>query len=168
MNPPDLLPFDGDWTAYVERVYARYHADIIASDRTLWGRPIRVRFNPTTYDKPFNFWHVVSEGEVEDDRTPDLKRCARIGWIAWLLDCCDQDVAGVRWYLSERSTSRGRRTNLVIWSEAHDYVVIVEPRDGFALLVSAYPVTERRAAKLRRECDAYWAAPKTIPHWGQP
>jgi hypothetical protein len=165
MSAPNLLPFSGDWETYVESVYQRYYADIIAQPPSIWGNAVKVRWNPVSKDKPFNFWHVISEGEVEEDRTPDLTRCARIGWIAWVLSCCDQNHECVRWYLSERSTSRGRKVNLVLWAHEENYVVIVEPRPGYALLVSAYPVIGRRTDKLQKEYDAFIAAPKPIPNW---
>lgn len=165
MVPPDLMPFSGNWTTYVESVYARYHADLVENTTSLWGRPVKLRWNPTTNGKPFNFWHVVSEGEEEDERLPDLERCSRIAWIAWVIQCCDRGLDCVRWWLSERSTSRGRSARLVLWAHEHEYVVILEPRDGFALLVSAYPVRGRRTEKLAKEHAAFSSNPTPIPYW---
>jgi hypothetical protein len=165
MTPPSLLNFQGDWESYVQLVYNRYHTDIIAQKIYLWGNHVRVRWTPETKGKPFNFWHVVSEGEVEEDRLPDLSRCARISWIAWAITCCDQKLPCVKWWLSERSTRRGRVINLVIWAEEYSYAVVVEPRDGFALLVSAYPVHRRRSTKFAEEYETFWRSPKPIPYW---
>lgn len=166
MTPPDLLSFTGDWTTYSESVYQRYHNDLVANTAKIWGRGVQLRWNPTAQGKPFNFWHVISEGDQEDERTPDLERCARISWIAWTIACCDKGEDCIRWWLSERSTSRGKKTNLVLWAHEHDYVVILEPREDHAMLVSAYPLRGRRAQKLAKEYAAFVAAPRPIPYWG--
>ncbi|GBH26075.1 hypothetical protein BvRS1_31240 [Burkholderia vietnamiensis] len=163
--PPDLISFGGDWASYEELVYARYHADIVEGRPYLWGKRVAARFNPQTKGKGFSFWHVVSEGPVEDERTPDLHRCARIGWIAWVILSSDSCLHGFSWWISERTTKRGRKENLVLWAEEHDYVVVVEPKPDYVLLVSAYPVTERRANSLKHERDAFWQERALEPLW---
>lgn len=165
MAPPDLMPFSGDWTSYVESVFARYHADFVENTVHIWGRPVKIRWNPATFGKPFNFWHVVSEGKDENERLPDIERCSRIAWIAWVIECCDKELDCVSWWLTERSTSRGSSTRLVLWAHAEEYVVILEPRDGFAFLVSAYPVRGRVSHKLAKEYAAFTASPRNIPYW---
>lgn len=165
MTPPDLIGFSGDWPTYLDRIYQQYHSEIIATPISLWGNSINVRWVPESHGKPFNFWHLISEGSEEDERTPDLDRCARISWIAWVIASCDQNLDCVSWYLSERTTPRGRKVNMVLWAHDHDYVVILEPKKGHAMLVSAYPLRSRRVEKTQREFDAFQRNPTAIPHW---
>lgn len=165
MSAPDLLGFSGDWATYVEVIYERYCDDLVRNERELWGRRVSTRYNPATNNKHFSFWHVISEGKVEVDRLPDLQRCSRVGWIAWVIESCHESAAGFSWWISERTTSRGRKKNLVLWAEADDFVVIVEPRQDYVLLVSAYPVQGRRAARLVIERDEYWNGQPMVPLW---
>lgn len=165
MTPPELLKFEGDWASYEDVIYAQYHADIVQNRPHLWGKRIAARFNPETKGKGFSFWHVVSEGSVEEERTPDLQRCERIAWIAWLIDRCDGCHEGFSWWISVRTTKKGRRENLVLWAEDHDYVVILEPRDNHVMLVSAYPLHGRRAAKLKQDRDDYWGDEQMTALW---
>lgn len=164
-NPPVLIAFEGDWGAYEEAIYAQYHADIVIGRPTLWGKRVSARFNPQTNGKGFSFWHVISEGPIEADRLPDMERCARIAWIAWLIECCDAGLDGFSWWISERTTKKGRKENLVLWAEEHDYVVILEPRPEYVMLVSAYPLHSRRAAKFVSERDSYWMEDPLSPLW---
>lgn len=30
--------------------------------------------------KEATFWHMIQEGRIEEDRTPDIRRCERIRW----------------------------------------------------------------------------------------
>lgn len=165
MQPPALMNFGGDWQSYSETIYQRYHTDIVEKPRSLWGNEVKIRWKPVEQEKPFNFWHVISEGQTEESRTPDMSRCARIGWIAWVINSCNENHECIRWYISERSTPRGRKFNLVLWAHEHDYVVILEPRDGFALLVTAYPLAERRRQKVAREYADFVKKPSPIPYW---
>ena len=38
------------------------------------------------HEKPFTYWHLISEGEVEWDRKPDIRRCERIAWARDILN----------------------------------------------------------------------------------
>lgn len=45
-----------------------------------------------TNGKHFGFWRVISDGELEDDRLPDLRRCERITWIAYLIANVEEQI----------------------------------------------------------------------------
>lgn len=152
--PPPLILMNGDWDEYLSSVYEHYVADLIDSPRHLLGKPVRARYNPATNGKGFSFWHVISEGEREEDRTPDLRRCERIQWIAWMLVHAAAGEPKILSWKNSRTTRRGTTERLVLLCEEAQYVVILEERAEYFLLVSAYPVSERRSEKLRKE----WAA----------
>ncbi|MDU5969667.1 MAG: hypothetical protein E6Z04_12000, partial [Cutibacterium avidum] len=61
----------------------------------------------------------------------------------------------IRWWIDTKRTSRPR---YVITRPDFDYVVVVEQRPGYALLVTAYYAEQAHCRrKLQREHDAYWA-----------
>lgn len=154
MTLPALLTFHGDWEEYLDKVYDQYMADLISAPKYLRGKQIRARFNPPTQGKGFSFWHVISEGQSEESRTPDLRRCERIAWIAWMIERAEEADPRIRTWPSSRTTSRGTRERLVVWCEDAEYVVVLEENQQAFLLVSAYPVNQRRAAKLKFEWEA--------------
>ena len=45
--------------------------------------------------KPGTFWHIVSSGENEEERLPDLRRYERVAWPAHILDYCKKNCDNV-------------------------------------------------------------------------
>lgn len=160
-NPPPLLTFSGalaEWDAYLESVYNRYISEIAHGDLRLDNLPIRVRKEPQSHGKDFRFWHLIQEGAREEDRTPDLRRCERISWIAWMIQLAAAgDGAVLRWE-NERSTTRGLAQNVILWNPDQEYAVILEKRANYFLLTTAYPVQNHRAKRFRVEYEQWTAA----------
>jgi hypothetical protein len=84
---PDWLPplvlfegYNGDWTHYLEAIYALFKANFVDSKPLFRGIRLGLKRYPLTYNKEATFWHFIQEGQFEAERTPDLRRCERIGW----------------------------------------------------------------------------------------
>ena len=154
-DPPDWLPqlleFDGDWWSFVDSVYARFCDDLVHSKVTYRGRTVGVRRHPESRGKGYGFWHCVSEGGLEDERTPDLERCKRIGWIRAIIE--NASSAEVDHWTNQR---RGEKCHLLWFRE--EYLVVLAGRAGrqagreYYLLKTAY-LTDRphTTRKLRAE-----------------
>lgn len=165
-QPPDLIALNayGDWAAYEDAIYAEYLATVAHARLQFSGWPVKVRFNPATRHKGYGFWHLISEApnqnnRNEDDRIPNLERCARIRWVAWCIQNAGND--GFSWWENQR----GRETHVVIWAEAHDFAVMLAKRvtqDGprYYLLKTAYCLRLHNVVKFARERNAFWAAQK--------
>jgi len=155
MPLPDLFPFNGDWAKYENDLYEIYLDTVSRVPRRFNGFPIRCRFNPATKGKGYGFWHIISEGRVEEERTPDLRRCERIRWIGWLLDNVNSDER-ISWW----ENKRGRETHVVIWIEEADFAVVLAKRTTSLLLLSAYYVKPHRKADFLREREEFLNAQK--------
>jgi hypothetical protein len=110
---------------------------------------LRARFNPPYKDKHFGFWHLISEGKLEDERTPDPRRCERIGWIRWIIDNAD-DEETICWERAVR-TPNGERMRWHLWARGYDYAVVVEERDNYMLLITAFQVQSHRKRSFEKE-----------------
>lgn len=163
--PPELLPFNdygGDWARYEDDLYQIYLDTVVHAGLVFQGAPIRAQFRPETRGKGFSFWHLISEApdknnRNEDDRIPDLDRCARIRWVAWLIGNIGN--AGFSWWENKRKTE----THVVLWAEAHDFAVVLAKRmtqngPKYYLLKTAYCLKPHRVATFAKERDAFWAA----------
>ncbi len=153
---PPLLPLEscqGDWTQYVEAVYAVFKRDFVDSKPTFQGRPLRLKRHPVEKGKEATFWHMTSEGNEEADRLPDLRRCERIAWARQLIErvpCAELRV----W-----RQLRNNENRIAIAVEDFSYIVILaERRDGnetYYLPWTAFWVEyEQRRKKYEKE----WAA----------
>lgn len=146
MALPELILFDGDWPRYVERLYAVYLNTVVNGNLRFEGLKISCQFRPASQGKHFGFWHVISEGEIEDDRLSNFRRCERIGWIAYLIANAGTD-SEISWWKNKRKSNK----HVVIWHEDENFVVILAERNGYYLLKSAYCAESHRRAMFIRE-----------------
>lgn len=144
-----LSDYGGEWRQYLEVVYDRFRSDFVATTTQFRGEPVRAG-KQLIDGKERTFWHVISEGDVENDRTPDLRRCERIGWIRAILEHEGDDA------IQSWPQARGAKRRHVLWLVSADFAVVLEKRPGCWWLWTAYP-TERphTRRKLQREYEEW-------------
>lgn len=152
MMPPPLLPFTafgGNWNTYETELHGIFVAELACGALQFRGVRVGCRRHPEAAGRWASFWHLVQEGRVEDDRTPDLRRCERIRWVRWVIE-----NAGNHADIEEWQNLRGTEINTLLWYR-EEYLVVLAQRHDFWLLKTAY-CTEKsgRIAQLRRERDA--------------
>ncbi len=100
--------------------------------------------------KEATFWHIISEGEVESERLPDLRRCERIRWPCAIIEA-SKDGLTKCW-----RTNRKGEERVVLTLEDFSYVVVLADRGEYVLLWTAFCVElEHRRQKLSREYEEY-------------
>lgn len=161
MTPPDLLPFtafDGDWARYEDELYGIFINEIARGRLAFRDARVNCRRQPETEGRWAAFWHLVQEGRVEDDRTPDLRRCERIRWVRWVIENAADDAE-----IDEWQNTRGTEVNTLLWYR-EEYLVVLAQRQDYWLLRTAY-CTEKsgRIRQLRKERDAFLAAAAKRP-----
>lgn len=162
---PDLICLEdagGDWTAYLELLYDAFLADFVRSKPRWPGRRVVLKRYPEYQGKGATFWHLISEGEAEEQRLPDMRRCERIRWPRPMMEAFpNRRPAGadrIVWWKSQR----GREERFVLALGDFSYVVVVAERSDCVLPWTAYLVVqEHRRRKLERECENYWSSQKS-------
>jgi hypothetical protein len=167
--PPKLCVEDfpgadyaGRWKAFLEAIYQVFLRDVAYGGLKFRGKPVKCRYHEPYESKHYSFWHLMSEGGEEAERAPDLERCARIPWIASVIQNAG-NAKFVRWWENERSSSRGVKTHVPLWLVEHDYVVILEKRPDFYLLITTYCLRSRQIEKFEKEWME-WTARKGRGH----
>jgi len=156
MAMPDIYEFHGNWTAYVEELYDIYLDDVVNAGLSFNSLPIRTRFHPMTDDKGFGFWHIISDGKVEDERNVDLRRCERLPWVPHWISEAETPPAPISWWKNQRKTKKGIETHIVIFNEETCFVVILAEHKEYYLLKTAYTARSYRVSQLIKERDKYW------------
>lgn len=96
------------------------------------------------------FWHMIQEGDVEDDRTPDFRRCERIRWPRPVIEHNDDSAIKI-W-----RNQRGNEVRVCLWFAQENYLVILADRGDYILPWTAYLVEQpHRQRKLQREYEEY-------------
>ena len=148
---PDLLLLshcNDDWQRYEDEVYAIFYRDFVESRANLGNRPVHIT-KQLIDGKERTFWHCIQEGRIEDQRTPDLRRCERIRWIRAIIENAD-DPKIRKW-----QKQKGRHLRQLLWLEACEFLVVLERRRTDWLLWTAYCTTWPHTKKrLRQEYDA--------------
>lgn len=161
MRLPPIENFYNPWESYIEHIYSIFTETILTKNPPLTfnGLPIYVRKNPETKNKPFCFWHLISEGEKEDDRTPNFQRCEKIRWISWCIENINNKDSGLSWWINKRNNKK----NIVIWHEQENFAVILGERNNYYLLLTSYTVENNRRKTFIKNRESFYNSKKPIP-----
>jgi hypothetical protein len=154
--------YESDWGKYLEAVYAFFVADFVDAQPTFGGKRLGLKRHPIEHGKEATFWHMIQEGDVEAERTPDFRRMERVRWPRPIIDRATEhgDHSTIKiWRNMRRNESR-----VLIWMESAEYLVVLADRGDYILPWTAYPVDrEHRKKKLQKEYEAYR---KSLPQKG--
>jgi hypothetical protein len=160
-DKPDWLPklilisdHEGNWDKYLNALYQFFRRDFIESQPQFRGTTVGITKHPYSQGKESTFWHIISEGNVEEERTPDFERCKRIRWPRAIIDNFDNSFVKV-W-----ETMRGREKRILLRFiyDGNDYLVVLAEHKGTILILTAYLVTwESQKRKLQQEFERFKA-----------
>jgi hypothetical protein len=142
---------------FIEGLYGLYVKTIVRGELTFRGLPVKCQFRPETFGKHYAFWHMMQEGEVEDDRTIDPEGCKRLLWISWLIRNAASGDPRIRVF---RQSPRGSNESWVIWLHEHEYAVILWVRTGYFMLRTAFMLKPRKREEFERDWKKFVEAQK--------
>jgi len=164
---PDWLPglvlladFGGNWARYEAALYIYFRQDFVDDAPLFEGKRLALKRHPMSEGKEATFWHIISEGDKEEARLPDLRRCERIRWPRPIIEHTAEPIVKV--WENERKGER----RICLWLEQQEYLVILARRKQYVLFWTAYPVPQpHQQRKLQKEYEVYLKA-KAAPEDG--
>lgn len=146
-----LESYEGNWDRYLAAIYASFLQDWISDPPDSFdGKRVSVKRHPEIQGREATFWHFISEGTTETERTPDLRRCERIPWPKPIA----QGIDDGRLYCWTNDTRRGE-TRYVLALRDFSYVFVIADRGSYVLPWTAYCVEQdHRRRKLAREYES--------------
>lgn len=146
----ELSQYGGNFHAYLEAIYKLFKRDFIDNRPTYRGVRLGLKRYPLSQDKEATFWHMTSTGEDEATREPDLRRLERIQWPAPMINHSEHP------YLKVWENTRGDKTNILIFHEKENYLVVLRKAKNYILPWTAYMIEyPSRKRKLLEEYAAY-------------
>lgn len=140
---PELMPCDNwaDFASYEEKLYQIFSMDFIQTQPQFKNKPVIIRRHPMVDDREQTFFHVITKDDSsKNDRFLDPKRCERIRWIRAFIENYDCDptkceaCSGIKvWDEPYKANKR-----VFILSEEEKYMVILERRERYNMLITAY------------------------------
>lgn len=134
--PPLILlkDYEGSWSDYFTAIYQQFRCDFVTSKPEFLGRPFGLKCHPLYEGKEATFWHCISEGKVESERLPDLRRCERMSWIKPMITAVPSP--NVHCWVTQRNNDK----RIVLALTDFSYVMILADRGNYLLLWTAYCV----------------------------
>lgn len=141
---PDKILFNDyrDWGKYVDVLYSLFKRDFIDSKPHVGNVVFRLKYKPEFQDRAYTFYHMTHKGDVENERTPDMRRCERLPWCRPTIENAD------KYKLCFWEEERKGHHRVCIWLQAEDdfgkvaiednYFVILDVRDGYVLPWTAF------------------------------
>lgn len=146
---------------YLDRIY-RFFIDKFINDRIPWSPGscfIGCRREPEIDGRGQTFYHITSSS-VGDSRVVDYNRCSRLKLIPQMIRNFNTlypnrgDGSSICWWESPRPRSPRR---IAISLPDFSYAVFIDPRDGYAVLVTAvFYEYESRRKKFRKAWEEHW------------
>lgn len=155
---PEWLPnlvllekYQNNWDKYIEALYDYFCKDFVYDKPLFRGTMLVLKRLPLGKDgKEATFWHMISEGRIEQERTPDLRRCERIRWPKPIVE--HSECNNIKVWENER---RGEK-RICLWFEDIEYLVVLAKRNGYILFWTAYLVKENhKKRKLNKEFEEF-------------
>lgn len=157
MSLPEWLPaleeltdHRGDFSRYLEAIYQIFCVDFVESKPMFEGKRLGLKRHPIIQGKEATFWHMISEGNDEAERLPNLRRCERIRWPRPIIENA-ADTALKVW---REPNGSGHR--VLIWFAEAEYLVVLDERKDYILPWTAYPVErEHQQRKLEKRWERH-------------
>lgn len=162
---PDLLFLEdaqGNWDLYLERLHTQFVADFIDSKPAWPGKRVGVKKHPEHAGKAATFWHLISDGDVESERLPNMRRCERIGWPRPMMDEFDEaepqkTKCRIVWWKERRKNEE----RYLLAPDDFSYIMVVADRGDYVLPWTAFWIEHtHQRTKRERAFHAFWEARK--------
>lgn len=150
----ELQEFGGNYDSYIDAVYEIFCNDFIKNKAHFGFHELKMKFNPIFQDRPYTFYHMTHEGEKEDERLPDLRRCERIGWAKPCIE--NVDAWNLRFWRQTRKNSGNRVCILLDVTGDYDYFVVLEVRETYVLLWTAFVSTYSHETRKKLKEYELW------------
>lgn len=141
---PPLNPYDfgQEYKIYEAFLYRKYREDFIDTHPFFEGKIVKVRFQPIIDGYQESFIHFTCKNyENVENREPDFRRCERLHWIRKVIEnylckssCKNSDCDGIK--IWEEPWKMYSRVHFLF--EEERYLVIIEKRTDYNLLITAY------------------------------
>lgn len=166
-----LEEYGGEWHQYIEAIYSIFKEHFIDSKPKFHSDKFEVRINsrPIRQNKEFTFWHIISEGKVEEEREPNLRRCERIRFPKYLIENFNSDTTR-SWEKEVRSSNGSRENRIHIATKDFSYIIVLSPiRKDLRTLITAFYVDKvYQRKKYEKDYEKYKLKQKREPFDGVP
>ena len=147
MISKDLLPekicledYGGDYKAYIDAIYEVFARDFIRHKTSFGLHKLSMKYHPAFQERAYTFYHMTHKGEIESVKEPTIENTEE-------------------WDLKFWRQTRQRSSNRVciaLETESETYFVILEVRESYVLLWTAFLSEYRHQSKKKLKEFEEW------------
>lgn len=146
-----LTDYDGDPRTYLNAVYRIFRRDFVVNQPFLEGRRCFCDSRDAGDGREVGFWHIVTEGKVEADRVPNIRRCERVAWPRAIIEAKGSVFVNA-WEVDRVRAGKGKKDRrLLLAPTDFSYLVVLKRTSKAFILVSAYFLREEHERSKKRK-----------------
>jgi uncharacterized protein YlaI len=154
MNLPEIILLsDSEASKYIDKIFNIFQMEVVNGGLEFLGLPIKCPWHPSSDNKHFCFWHLISEKNEtgkECDRIHDPRRCERISWISYVIQNANNKTKIWCWE-KEIRTKRGRNKHIHLYLHEECYMVILRRKSNRLELVTTFVVSNHQRRVNERQ-----------------
>lgn len=143
---PDIIElnhFGGDFNMYFEHLYSIFKNHFIDDKPVFRGVRLGLKRHPELDGKAYTFYHMTHDGDIENERLPDMRRLERIHWPRPMID--DSTDKYLKVWRNVRRGKGGIKNRILILHEKERYLVVLEDRGDYILPWTAYYLSSSKS-----------------------
>ena len=157
--------------ACLEETFSKYEEALYsvqtrfpANPANLYGKPVDIIHEKYYNRKERSFWHIITAGEEDFRRAFDEDRCGSMPWARALItekDACESYKMWIKWH------DKTKRDRYYIWCSKVNYLVVLEDRDTYFKLITAFNVNKHSISRYQKDYETYLKKRKRPPKVGE-
>jgi hypothetical protein len=155
-----LEDYKGNYTQFIDAVYEVFERDFIKHRPVFGGFKLGLKYHPAFQERAYTFYHMTHKGDIESERTPDLRRCECMPWGRPTIENVN------KYSLKFWEQRRKGKHRICIWLETEDdvdYFFVLDVRKTFLLPWTAFVAEyKNETRKKEREYQEWLASQKGI------
>lgn len=162
----EMSEFNHDYDKYMSYLYSQVFKKYLYTNKVFYnGKVIGLKRHPEELGQEQSFFHlttIASDKETPfSEREPDFRRCERLHWIKPSIETDHVELCNTPCFEDYKDNSR-RNERVKLLNEQERYIIILEDRGNYYLLITAFYIEEEYYLKrLIKERDKAKSAPKS-------
>lgn len=143
----ELDEFNGNFKNYDEYLYNEIYTKRIINNTIYFdNKPVKLKKFPKECNREQAYFHLTTKsadkGIPWSEREPDLRRCERLHWIRPSIENNHIELCGLPCFIYYTEVNKNGKTRIQLFNEKERYLIILEDRDEYLLLITAFYIHE--------------------------
>ncbi|HEM5071574.1 TPA: hypothetical protein U1212_002249 [Streptococcus suis] len=154
-----LAQFKGDYNSYNKYLYYEIFLKELFNYKLKFnGKLIELKQYPLLNNIEDSYYHLTCKtfDLSSNEREPDLRRSERLCWLRPSIETIHQDSCNQECFLKYEKLHKGKVKRIHLLNPDDRYLIVLEDRKGYYLLVTAHYLHYDNALKKKlKEYNAY-------------